>query len=292
MSPSRSEFINLRHLRYHVRHWGPAGAPKIFMLHGWMDVSATFQFVVDALQREWHVIAPDWRGFGLTDATPFGSYWYPDYLADLDALLAHYSSDEATALIGHSMGGNVAMIYAGVQPQKVAKLVNLEGFGLPPMPPQMAPQRYAEWLEEERQPPILGAYPSSEAVVARLRKNNPRLSEERAVFLASHWAVPSADGRWHILADPAHKRVNPILYRVEETLACWSQIAAPVLWVEADHPHFLKWSADREAARREVDNRVAIIPEVRREIVVDAGHMLHHDQPKAVAELIESFLVA
>jgi hypothetical protein len=85
---SRSEFITLRGLRTHVRQWG-AGAPKLFMLHGWMDVAASFQFLVDAFQRDWHVIAMDWRGFGETDhPTRYpgtASYWFPDYVADLEA---------------------------------------------------------------------------------------------------------------------------------------------------------------------------------------------------------------
>ena len=64
---SRSEFLNIRDLRYHIRHWGNEECPKIFMVHGWMDISVSFQFLVDELKKEWHVIAPDWRGFGLTE---------------------------------------------------------------------------------------------------------------------------------------------------------------------------------------------------------------------------------
>jgi pimeloyl-ACP methyl ester carboxylesterase len=290
MTPSHSEFLSIRGLRYHIRHWGQFERPCIFMLHGWMDVSASFQFVVDALQCEWHVIAPDWRGFGLTDKAPGGTYWIPDYLADLDAILKHYTLGEPARIVGHSLGGNVAMVYSGVRPERVAKLVNLEGFGLQPIGPEQAPQRYAEWLNEERDPPTMTDYPSCEAVAQRLKKNNPRLTDEKAEFLAQHWAAAGEDGRWHILGDPAHKRVNPVLYRIDEVLACWSRIAAPVLWVEADHPHFLRWMGNRQAAREEVDRRISSIPRVTRAMVENAGHMLHHDQPEIVAGLIESFL--
>ena len=290
MTPFRSEFISIRGLRYHIRHWGRFDGPCLFMLHGWMDVSASFQFVVDALQRDWHVIAPDWRGFGLTDPAPGGTYWIPDYLADLDAILRHYTPEEPARIVGHSLGGNVAMVYGGVRPERVAKLVNLEGFGLQAAAPEQAPQRYAEWLKEEQDPPTMSDYPSREAVAQRLKKNNPRLTEEKAAFLARYWAAAGDDGRWHILGDPAHKRVNPVLYRIDEVLACWSRIAAPVLWVEADQPHFLRWAVDnKQAAREEVDRRIAHIPAVTRVLVEDAGHMLHHDQPKNVAGLIESF---
>ena len=116
MSPSRSEFITVRGLRTHVRHWGREGAPTIFMVHGWMDVAASFQFVVDCLDGDWHVIAPDWRGFGLSERTHSDTYWFPDYVADLDVLLEHYSPGEAVNLLGHSMGGNVVSLYAGMHP--------------------------------------------------------------------------------------------------------------------------------------------------------------------------------
>src|SRR5450830_2042280 len=119
---ARSEFLPLRGLRAHVRHWGEPEAPLLFMLHGWMDVSASFQFVVDHLQREWHVIAPDWRGFGLSERSGRDGYWYPDYLADLDALLSFYSPQAPVRLLGHSMGANVAMMYSGIRPQRIEKL--------------------------------------------------------------------------------------------------------------------------------------------------------------------------
>lgn len=291
MKPSYSDYLPVRGLRYHIRHWGAESAPALVMLHGWMDVSASFQFIVDALQREWHVIAPDWRGFGLSDRAPGSSYWYPDYLADLDAILRHYSPVEPVRLVGHSLGGNVTMVYAGVMPERIAGLVNLEGFGLQAPAPEQAPQRFAEWLKEEIEAPEMRDYASQDEVAARLKNNNLRLTAEKARFLSSHWAAAAENGRWRILGDPAHKRVNPVLYRIEEVLACWSRISAPVLWVESDHPHFLRWRDDEDAARREVDRRIKVIPNVRRAMVEDAGHMLHHDQPQQVAKLIEAFFV-
>ena len=144
MKPSRSEFINVRGNRTHIRHWGREGAPKIFMVHGWMDVSASFQFVVDALQGDWHVIAPDWRGFGLTERPRVDTYWFVDYLGDLDAILRHYQPDSPVNLLGHSMGGNVVGLYAGARPERIRRLVNLEGFGMPATQPDEAPGRYVK----------------------------------------------------------------------------------------------------------------------------------------------------
>jgi pimeloyl-ACP methyl ester carboxylesterase len=292
MKTSRSEFISVRGLRYHVRHWGDESAPKLFMVHGWMDVSASFQFVVDCLQGDWHVIAPDWRGFGLTESPDVDCYWFADYLGDLDALLDHYSPDQAVDLIGHSMGGNAVCLYAGVRPQRVARLINLEGFGLAATRPEQAPARYAKWLDELREPPRMRSYASRSEVAARLQKNNPRLTAERAEFLSAHWAAQNEHGEWDILGDPAHKLISPILYRVEEVLACWQAITAPVLWVEAEDTDVWRWMGPKEAARLEIDRRLRFIPRVSSVKIADAGHMLHHDQPQALAAAIESFLQA
>jgi pimeloyl-ACP methyl ester carboxylesterase len=290
MLSSRSEFITVRGLRYHIRHWGNADAPCLFMAHGWMDVAASFQFVVDCLARDWHVIAPDWRGFGLTDNGPADSYWFADYMADLDAILDHYSPDEAVNLLGHSMGGNVVMMYAGVRPDRVARLINLEGFGMPATTPDQAPRRYDKWLKDLRTPTDLRVYDSQGAVAARLQKTNPRLSNARAHWLAGHWAAPNASGGWEILADPLHKRSSPVLYRIEEVLACWQAITAPVLWVEAEDTDVWRWMGPKETARIEIDRRIAHLANVRCELIPQAGHMLHHDQPELLAQHLESFL--
>ncbi|PWF47767.1 alpha/beta fold hydrolase [Massilia glaciei] len=290
MKPSRSEFITVRGLRSHVRQWGREGAPKIFMVHGWMDVAASFQFVVDCLEGDWHVIAPDWRGFGLSERSASDTYWFPDYVADLEFILDHYAPGGQINLLGHSMGGNVVSLYAGVRPERIRRLVNLEGFGMPVSNPSQAPRRYAKWLDALREPTELRSYPSLEAVAARLQKTNPRLSDARAEFLSRHWSAPNADGRWEILGDPAHKRPTPLLYQVEEVLACWDAITAPVLWVEADDTNMWQWMGPKEQARVEIDRRLAHLASVTPKMMADAGHMLHHDQPEALAAMLEDFL--
>src|SRR5687767_10798832 len=195
---SESLFFEIRGLRYHVRRWPAsstsAGARKVVLLHGWMDVSASFQFVVDALRGDWDVYAPDWRGYGLTQWGKSDSYWFPDYLADLEKLLDHFASSSIN-LVGHSLGGNVATMYAGTRPQRVAKLVNLEGFGLAPTRPEQAPRRYARWLDELHEPPRLRPYKDFGELAARLAQGNRRLTAERAQFLAQHWGRRSEERR-------------------------------------------------------------------------------------------------
>ena len=284
--PSRSTFLRIRDIDYHVREWGDPAAPLLVMLHGWMDVSASFQFLIDALEREWHVVGPDWRGYGLSEWSTAGSYWLPDYIADLDAILEHYSPGRAVDLVAHSLGGNMALMYAGARPERVARLVNLEGLGMSGDSPDMAPGRLARWLAELREPPSLKPYASLEAVVERLRKTNPHLREDRARFLAQHWSAPSDAGTYRILGDPAHKVVNPYLYRAEEVVACWAAITAPVLWVMARDSGYAK----RMDALPGYADRIASIKSVERQWIADAGHMLHHDQPEQLAVAIEEFL--
>ena len=281
-------------MRHHLNVWGDASMatasrPPLLMMHGWMDVGASFQFTVDALAHERYVIAPDWRGFGLSDSTAGDCYWFPDYLGDLDALIDHLAPGQAVDLCGHSMGGNVAMSYAGVRPARVRRLINLEGFGMPQTTPEQAPKRLAQWLDELQQPQSLRDYASLDEVAARLVKTNPLLAPDKAAWLASHWARNEDDGRWHILGDTAHKRVNPVLSRAEDTIATWKLITAPLLWVEGAGTQFGKWWGERYT-HAQFEERLAVVRDVQRLTLQPAGHMLHHDQPEALARAIETFI--
>jgi len=294
-----SRFVPVRGLQYHVLTWGgcgPPAAPPLVLLHGWMDVAASFQFVVDALEDTAlagrAIVAPDWRGFGLTEPPhPTDSYWFPDYLGDLDVLLRALGIEGAVDLAGHSMGGNVVMSYAGVRPARVRRLVNLEGFGMPRTEPRHAPKRLAQWLDALAEPQSLKTYADLDEVAARLRKTNPRLPADKAQWLAPHWSRRGDDGRLHILGDPAHKRPNPVLYRVDEILETWKLIAAPTLWVEAADSQPETWWGHRYS-RAEFHERLAVVPHVEKHLLADCGHMLHHDQPQAVAALLAAFLGA
>lgn len=286
MKPCQSHIHKIRNLRYQVRTWGDSAAPKMFLLHGWMDVSASFQFLVDCFQREWYVVAPDWRGFGLTEWAA-GGYWFPDYYADLDALLEIYQPDMPVNLVAHSMGGNVACTYAGIRPQRVARLVSLEGFGMGRTAPDQAAGRYQQWLDELRAPPRFNSYTSFDAVAARLKKNNRRLTDEQAHFLAQHWAKQTGPTEVTLRSDPKHKFVNPVLTRLEELLACWRQVTAPVLWVTGDETNGRGWRTD---SVQQLAERKAAFRNFREIELQDCGHMMHHDQPVKLAAIIEEFL--
>ena len=292
---SRSEFVPIRQLRYHVRVWGEPAADKVplVLVHGWMDVAASWQFVVDAFSRDHYVIAPDWRGYGLTQSPVVDNYWFPDYLADLDFLLDHYGGGKPVDLVGHSMGGNVAMLYTGARPERIRRLVNLEGFGMPATRPSQAPGRYAKWIDEikafGRGEMELKSYDSVDGVARRLMKTNRRLSQDKADWLARHWARQDDDGRWRILGDAAHKITNAQLFRVDEVLELYRRITCPVLMVEAGDDSLGQWWQGRFTLA-EFHERLQAVPHLDKARVEDAGHMLHHDQPHELAALIEEFL--
>jgi len=294
MKPSESLGAPIRGLHYHVRAWGDAAAPKLFMLHGWMDVGASFQFLVDALRGRWRVIAPDWRGFGRSAWVADG-YWFADYLADLDALLDRFSPDEPARLVGHSLGGNVVMLYAGVRPRRVARAVSLEGFGIPAESAEAAPDKYERWLNALKTMPVFRPYPSLGAVADQLQRNNPRLARERAEFLAAHWAVTERDGTARLASDPRHKLPFPIVYRMEEVFAIWKRISAPVLWVAATESFIPRWLGGHPEGEAATDSLASVrarlehVPNGRLVAIENAGHMLHLEAPEAVAAAIEPF---
>ena len=293
--PSRSEFVNIRNLSYHVQIWGTPSADKtpLVLMHGWMDVAASYQFVVDALSHDHYVIAPDWRGYGQTHSGGVDNFWVPDYLADLDFLLDHYAPQTQVNLVGHSMGGNVVMLYAGVRPERIRRLVNLEGFGMPATTPDQAPKRYARWMDELKQlhrgELALRPYESADGVARRLMKTNPRLSQDKANWLAQHWAAANAQGEWTILGEAAHKITNANLYQLPEVLEIYKKISMPVLAVEAsDNSLDVWWNGKFKL--QEYHERLQHVTQVEIARIDDAGHMMHHDQPEQLATLIERFI--
>jgi pimeloyl-ACP methyl ester carboxylesterase len=295
MRAYRSQRVSLRGLDSHVLTWGEPDAPKLFLLHGWMDVAASFQFLVDALAREWFVISPDLRGYGKSAWQPQG-YWYADYIADLEALLEVFAPDEAVNLAGHSLGGNVVLHYAGVRPARARRVISLDGFGVRAEESAAAPEKLAKWLDAIADPKDFATYPSLDAVADRLQKNSRGLTRDRATFLARHWAEVLPDGSARLSSDPRHKLPFPSIYRIEETYAVWRNITAPTLWVAAADSNIPKWLDDHPEGEDGTDTfavvrrRFTHIPHGRMVTIANAGHMLHHDQPAAVAEAMEAFL--
>ena len=292
MLTSRSEYLDLPDVRLHIRRWGNPKAPTLFMLHGWMDVSASLQFVVDELKRDWNIIAPDWRGFGLSDwlSRP---YFFAEHIGDLEAVLDRYAPKGKVRIAGHSMGGIIACLYAGIRPERIESLISLEGFGIAPHAAEMAPERYRQWLDTLQRPPRMHVYQDRAAFARRLLHTDRFLTPERAEFLSRHLArigdgENKAGQRRHGViwnGDPWHKAPAPYLFRLEESMAIWRQITCPVLWVAGRDSWIIRDFATRPG---DWEARQACFANLSVEWIDNTDHMLHHDQPAEVARIIEA----
>ena len=280
--PFLSQTLPIRGLACHLQRWPGTGGPLCVLLYGWMDAGASLQFLVDALPTHWEVVAPDWRGFGKSEWAS-GTYYFPEYLADLDALLAHLSPAAPVWLVGHSMGGNVASLYAGIRPERVARLVSLEGLGLQPASPSAAPAHYRAWLAEQHDRRAPRTYADWASLIERLRRGNPRLTPERAAVVARAWAAETPAGPT-LRADPRHKVRGPLLYRLDEARACWRAIRAPTLWVMGNDSPYARLDASLLDENRRCFRHLSEV------WLDDCGHMMHHDQPRAVAQAVADFM--
>jgi len=283
----RESFVEVRGLRHRLLAWGPTEAPPRLLLHGFMDCSDTYQSLVDALPDDWHCIAPDWRGFGGSAQTGM-PYWFADYLADLDALLDSLSLAEPVRLVGHSMGGNIAALYAGVRPERIRSVASLEGFGLPRTDPADAPIRQRRWLDQLRAPPAGSRYLSVSQLAEKLAHRNPRLPPAYARFVAEAWTIPSPEGGRVARFDPWHRLVTPVLYRREEIEATWRNITAPVLMLLASESEFLGGlGPDAEpGAFHSHLSRLTL------QTLPGLGHMMHHEDPLKVAAALQEWYTA
>ncbi|MDX2217642.1 MAG: alpha/beta hydrolase [Burkholderiales bacterium] len=285
---------NIRGLDHAVREWGDPALPPVLLLHGWMDASSSWQFLADALPdsvfSRARVVAPDWRGFG-DSAWPRDGYWFADYHADLDALLDWLGPTRPVTLIGHSMGGNIACIYAGLRPARVGKLVSLEGFGMPDSPADAAPARLRQWLDhlkaEVASPAGPRPYPDIAALADRLRRANPRLTVERSLYLAAMQSRLTESGRV-LKHDPRHKAPGALPYRLADAMAAWRCVTAPTLWVQGDQSDLLTRFHGTDDS--DLAQRAACFANIRRQTLADAGHMLQHDQPEVLAARLAEFL--
>lgn len=283
----RHETRLVRGLKHRLTWWGEPTDNPIVLLHGFMDTGVTWQFLVDCLPPEWTCVAPDWRGFGDTQWAPEG-YWFPDYLADLEALLEQLVPNDPARVVAHSMGANIVGIYAGVRPTRLAWFVNLEGIGLPRTKAEEAPDRYAQWLREINDVPRGTHYATLDQLAALLVKRNPLMTQDRADFVAREWARQGEQtpaGGVRLRFDQRHRIVNPVLYRREEAEACWARMQIPMLLLMAGRSELmprLGTDASTESVR-------ARFPGVRIETLPDVGHLMQFEDPEAVARHIVRF---
>lgn len=284
IKPSRTVTCDVRGLKYAVRIWGADSAPAFMLLHGTRDSSPTFQFLVDALRGSWRIVSPDWRGHGQTESAHRGQ-WFHDYLADLDVLVQALFPDGPLSLVGHSLGGNVASIYAGLKPEKVKRMVSIDGFGMIPIEPADFRNLLSHWIDGRRIPKSK-RYASVSEMADKLIAANRRLTRDKALFLAGSMSRALDDGGFTWQFDLVDRRSMPTMRALEEWAACWRCISADRLWVTASDPRPGTVASDPKAFAWVVEqigeNSLVRLPET--------GHNVHHDSPAALAAIIEPFL--
>lgn len=284
MSEPRDKFVDSQGLPIHCLEWGePAGEPLV-LVHGYLDIARSWTPFVVALQKElgkslW-IIAPDCRGHGDSGRVGAGGYYYfPDYVLDLDRVVRALGATQFR-LIGHSMGGTISFLYTGTFPKRVNRLVLIEGIGPPGMKFSDAPLRMEKWITEvhERGRGHFREYTSVEAGASQLRQTNPRLNAALALDLARAGMKQNDKGKWVWKFDPLHRTAAPQPFYTEQALEFFRRIECPVLIVEGE--------ASRQTRRTDKQARYDAIHNHRRVIIDHAGHMVHQDNPAALAEVI------
>lgn len=282
---SRSRMLQVRGRRYHLRCWGAEERAPVLLLHGAMDTSASFEFLARCLPPTRRYVAPDWCGCGRSEQVY--AHWFPDYLADLDAIVQDLAPQGALDIVGHSRGGNIATIYAGARPERVRRLVTIEGIAYSAAAGADPVRDLSEWLDQERDRRKPKTYGSVDQIAQSLLRNNPRLTSERAHFLAREWAREEGGGRVALSTVFFPREKEGVCVSLETYRAFWVRITAPVLYVSGGRSHITRYFAEHPEA---FEQRTSAIPDLQVSEVSAAGHMVHYDEPEALAALIDHFL--
>jgi pimeloyl-ACP methyl ester carboxylesterase len=283
VSAPQSRFFVSQGLRLHYADWGNEDAPPLLLVHGGRDHCRSWDLVARALQPHFHVLAPDLRGHGDSDWTKGGSYALTEYVYDLSRLVRHVGARQV-AIIGHSMGGMVGLIYAGTFPDEVSALVVLDGVTIMPNAKSgSAHERVAKWVGEldkleDREP---RRYRTIEEAAAQMRAHNKRLPPDLALHLATFGARQNADDTYSWKFDPYQRVRAPHRLSPDDHVSLWSRITCPVLLLHAAES-FLQSSQTAGLAN--------YFQKATSETISGAGHWLHHDKPDQVIASIRTFL--
>ncbi len=286
MAPTSHHFIAQR-LRLHYVDWGNPSAPPLVLVHGGRDHCRNWDWLAQDLARDWHVIAPDLRGHGDSEWASDGQYGMAAFVYDL-AQLVHSLNLAPVTLVAHSLGGNIALRFAGLYPEQVARIVAIEGLG--PSPKWRAEReavpadaRLRQWIEEVRG--LAGRlpkrYPTVDAALARMMAENTRLTEAQARHLTIHGVLQNEDGSFSWKFDNYTRSWSPVDLTYADLEALWGRITAPTLLV---------YGAESWASNPASDGRLGAFRNARVELFDRAGHWVHHDRTDDFVRVVRQFL--
>jgi pimeloyl-ACP methyl ester carboxylesterase len=286
IGPASSYYVSQR-LKLHYVDWGNADKPLLLLVHGGRDHARSWDWVARALREDYHVVCPDLRGHGDSAWAIGGHYTLPEFVLDLAQLIELFDEFPVT-IIGHSLGGAVSLHYTGIFPERVAKLVCIEGLGPPPglmeeLRDQPLWQRTRSWTEQVRafSSRTPRRYPSIAAAAQRMIEENAFLSEEQAQHLTVHGVSRNEDGTYSWKFDNYSRIFYPQRLDPEEMKEHWSRILCPTFVVGGSE----SWFGDPRE-----DGRLAAIPDARAAVIEGAGHWVHHDRLELFLELVREFL--
>jgi pimeloyl-ACP methyl ester carboxylesterase len=284
--PASHTYFSQR-LRLHYVDWGNPGAPPLLMVHGGRDHCRNWDWAAAAFRDDWHVIAPDLRGHGDSQWSPDGSYTMAGYVYDL-AQLIHQQRLAPVTILAHSLGGNIALRYAGIYPETVAKLIAIEGLGPPPgmiaaLRDVPIEARMDKWIGEQRG--LAGRlprrYPSIEDAFRRMQEENPHLTAAQARHLTVHGVNQNEDGTYSWKFDNYVRAWFPYDMRGQDIQRLWSRITCPTL---------LLYGKESRSGDPAADGRARHFPHARVAGIESAGHWLHHDRLDVFLKTVRDFL--
>ena len=274
-------------LRLHYVDWGNQDAPTLLMVHGGRDHCRNWDWVADELRHDYHIIAPDLRGHGDSQWMLGGSYTIIDYVYDIAQLL-HQTSAVPATVIGHSLGGSISLLYSGIYPENVTKLISIEGMGPPPgmleKYGETAPHaRLEAWVGNLRQlsSRMPKRYASLEEAFQRMQTENPHLSEDQARHLTVHGSNQNEDGSYSWKFDNYVRAFAPIGLSPEETWKIYARINSPTLLIHGTE----SWASNPQD-----DGRAKVFDNSTVAGIEGAGHWVHHDQLEQFLEVVKEFL--
>jgi len=277
----RHEYYESQRIRLHYAVWGDGAKPPLLLIHGGQDHCRNWDFVASRLIDSYTLYAPDLRGHGDSGWAIGGMYSLPEFVYDTSVLAD--SLPRPLVVVGHSLGGAIALQYAGTFPDAVSRVIAIEGWGPPMIEEQRAHVRMQQWVqhmhEMERRKPR--RYPNREEATRRMIEANPHLTPEMARHLTLHGTRMNEDGTFSWKFDNYVRIRSPYQFNLEDAMDIWGEIKAPTLLIKGAE----SWAPDPERS-----GRVRSIQQRRTVVIENAGHWVHHDQLDRVMEVMLDFL--